>query len=197
MALDDDDNKIGFKDSSDGPKFGIKSLDDIKSSKSPTYGSSSSKSESTAKPVKRSATFGSLTVEDLKSRMIAVEAAQPKDLPKRTEDLNGINPLIPLFSSVVPFGMAFLGYKLSSYFALNFAVQFLDSNVYTVQRLAIVARNILVGLTTLATTFSFVIGMGLLLLGLTVGVGVLKGELDPNKKPVEGSQVNEDGTFSK
>jgi len=54
------------------------------------------------------------------------------------------------------------------------------------------------GLTTPATTFSFVIGVGLVILGLTVGVGVIKGELDPNKKPIEGSQTNDDdGTITK
>lgn len=200
-TLDDDDSKIGFKDASDSPKFGIKTLDEMKSSKSASNSgsssSSSSSSSTSSKAVKRSATFGSLTVEDLKSRMVAVEGPQAKELPKRIEDLNGINPLVPLFASSVPFAMSFFGYKLSSYFALNFAIDFLSSDVYTVQRIAIVARNVLVGLTTLATTFSFVIGVGLLILGLTVGAGVLKGELDPNKKPIEGSQTNGDGTVTK
>jgi hypothetical protein len=40
--------------------------------------------------------------------------------------------------------------------------------------------------------------VGLVILGLTVGVGVIKGELDPNKKPIEGSQTNDDdGTITK
>jgi hypothetical protein len=196
---DDEDRKLGFKDASDSPKIGIKTLDEMKSKKSMTNDSSSSSSNSnpSTKTVKRSATFGSLTVEDLKSRMVSVDSSQAKELPKRIEDLNGINPLVPLFASVVPFGMAFLGYKLSSYFALKFAVDFLSSDLYTVQRIAIVSRNVLVGLTTLATTFSFVIGVGLVILGLTVGVGVIKGELDPNKKPIEGSQTNDDGTITK
>lgn len=197
-SLDDDDSKLGFKDASDSPKIGIQTLDEMKNKKNLSNGSSSSSnSYSVSKNIKRSATFGSLTVEDLKSRMVAVEGSQSKELPKRIEDLNGINPFVPVFASAIPFTMSFFGYKLSSYFALKFAVDFLSSDIYTVQRVAIVSRNVLVGLTTLATTFSFVIGLGLLILGLTVGVGVVKGELDPSKKPIEGSQVNEDGTVTK
>jgi hypothetical protein len=95
--------------------------------------------------------------------------------------LNGINPLTPILFSLVPFSMMVLGYQLSNYLTLNFAVSFLYSDLYTIQRLAVVARNVIVGLTILATAFCGVIGLGLFLLGMTVLIGILKGELNPNK----------------
>lgn len=64
----------------------------------------------------------------------------------------------------------------------TFAVQFIDeSNPYPVQRAAIVARNLVVGLSALASGFTGVVAVGLFAMGCVVGVGVLKGELDPNK----------------
>jgi hypothetical protein len=116
--------------------------------------------------------------------MVKLEGSESKPLPRKLEDLNGINPLIPLLGSAVPFAMAYAGYQLSVYLTANFAVGFLSSDIYPVQRAAIVARNIMVGFSTLATAFSGVIGVGLLALGVVVAAGVMRGELDPNKKPV-------------
>ena len=169
---------LKYKATSDQPKFGVKKLDEVKSS-------TSSQVIPPVEKFKTSATFGSLTVADLKKKMIKIDSTEFKPLPVRTEDLNGINPLIPLFSSTVPFTFAYFGFQLSSYLSAHFAVGFLASDIYTLQRIAIVARNIVVGLATLATAFSAIIGFGLLALGLTVGVGVLKGELDPTKKDVD------------
>ena len=42
-----------------------------------------------------------------------------------------------------------------------------------------------VGITTLASGFTGVISIGLFLLGVTVAIGVAKGELDPNNEKVE------------
>lgn len=180
LRLRDNDNDLLVYNDDEKPKFGIKSLDEIKAASNKPNGN---KVDVKSK-VKSSSTFGSMTIDDLKKRMIPLENAEGKPLPQRTEDLNGINPLVPLLFSSVPFAMAFGGYKISSYLTANFAVQFLSSDVYTLQRIAIVARNILVGMTTLATTFCGVIGLGLFILGVTVGVGVLKGELDPNKNDI-------------
>ena len=151
---------------------------------------STTKSTTRSISSKTSATFGSMTIDDLKKRMIPLENNLGKPLPKRTEDLNGINPVVPILFSSFPFLMAFGGYKLSSYLSAHFAVQFLASDIYTLQRIAIVARNILVGLTTLGTTFCGVIGLGLFALGITVGFGVLKGELDPNKKDINVNDIS-------
>lgn len=180
--LENDNDLLVYKDI-ETPKFGVKSLDEIKVATSKSSDKNINKADVKSK-VKSASTFGSMTIEDLKKRMIPLENAEGKPLPQRTEDLNGINPFVPLLFSSIPFAMAFGGYTLSSYLTANFAVQFLSSDVYTLQRIAIVARNILVGMTTLATTFCGVIGLGLFLLGLTVGLGVLKGELDPNKNDI-------------
>jgi hypothetical protein len=173
--LPDEKKALQLVDNAIEPKFRIKSLDEIQLSKSERV---------QAQPVmlKQNATFGSLTVKELKERMVKLENSEGKPLPQQIEDLNGINPITPITFSVVPFLMAYLGYQVSSYLAAHFAVQFLTSDIYTFQRLAIVSRNILVGSLTLITAFSAIVGVGLLLLGLTVAVGVLKGQLDPNKK---------------
>ena len=181
LHLRDNDNNLLEYNDDEKPKFGFKSLDEIKAvSTKPNVNNVDFKNK-----VKSSSTFGSMTIEDLKKRMIPLENAEGKPLPQRTEDLNGINPLVPLLFSSIPFAMAFAGYKVSSYLTANFAVQFLTSDIYTLQRISIVARNVLVGMTTLATTFCGVIGLGLFILGVTVGVGVLKGELDPNKNDID------------
>lgn len=181
--VDKDDEFIGYKEISNQPKFDVSDTDQLKK-RAQEAAKLNARYEANSK---KSATFGSMTVEDLKRRMIKLENSEGKPLPKRTEDLNGINPLIPLVSSIVPFGMTYLGFQLSAYLTANFAIQFLTSDIYTLRRVAIVARNVLVGMTTLATTFSGVIGVGLFTLGVAVAVGVLKGDLDPNKKDITAS----------
>ena len=180
-----DNNLLTYKETSDQPKFGVKKLETnklISSQLKTTLSSTINPSDKT----KTSATFGSLTIDDLKKKMIKIDNNDTfKPLPVRTEDLNGINPFIPLLSSIIPFIFAYLGFQLSAYLTAHFAVSFLASDIYTLQRIAIVVRNIVVGISTLATAFSTIIGFGLLALGVTVGVGVIKGELDPTKKDVD------------
>eukprot|EP01035_Chromulina_nebulosa_P019266 gene19266-25123_t len=96
------------------------------------------------------------------------------------EDLNGINPVIPIIFSVVPAGMAYVGWQLSAYLGTHFAIQFLDSDIYPIKRAAVVARNLIVGISTLATGFSAVVSIGLFALGITVAIGIIRGELNPN-----------------
>lgn len=133
----------------------------------------------------KSKPFGSYTIDKIKN---FDSGRKFSNAPVKKEDLNGVNPLITTFASIIPAGMSFVGWKVSSYLADNFAVQFLDSDIYPVQRAAVVARNLVVGISTLATGFSGVVAIGLFILGITVGIGVLKGELDPtkeNKPPTE------------
>ena len=179
------DNLLTYKEASDQPKFGVKKLETNKLISSQLKTTSSSSINPSDK-TKTSATFGSLTIDDLRKKMIKIDNNDTfKPLPVRTEDLNGINPFIPLLSSIIPFIFAYLGFQLSAYLTAHFAVGFLASDIYTLQRIAIVVRNIVVGISTLATAFSTIIGFGLLALGVTVGVGVIKGELDPTKKDVD------------
>ena len=106
------------------------------------------------------------------------------ELPNRQEDLNGINPITPIVFSTVAISMCYIAWQISAYLSAHFAIDYVTSDIYPVQRLAIVSRNIVVGLSTLASGFSGVIAVGLILLGITVGVGVAKGELDPTPKDV-------------
>ena len=180
-----DNNLLTYKETSDQPKFGVKKLETNKLISS-QFKTTSFSSINPSDKTKTSATFGSLTIDDLKKKMIKIDNNGAfKPLPVRTESLNGINPLVPLFSSIIPFIFAYLGFQLSAYLTAHFAVGFLASDIYTLQRIAIVVRNIVVGISTLATAFSTIIGFGLLALGVTVGVGVIKGELDPTKKDVD------------
>lgn len=140
-------------------------------------------------PSRRAATFGSMSIEDLKGRM--VEPAGPMkswaDLPQRPEDLNGINPVTTIVFSLLPAAASFALIQLSNYLSAHFAVQMLTSELYPVQRLAVVVRNLVVGLATLAGGFCGIISVGLLALGVTVAVGVAKGELDPAKDNATGN----------
>ena len=62
------------------------------------------------------------------------------------EDLNGINPSTPFLFSTVPFVMSIAGWQITTYLAGHFATELLDSDLYPLQRAAIIARNLIVGL---------------------------------------------------
>jgi len=184
---DNDKNRVPLITLADDNDKPLISIEDKVIEKSKPYISTSSKSSSSSSSSKSSssertsATFGSLSVEDLKSRMIQRDAPQLQ-LPNRQEDLNGINPITPISFSTVAILMSYVAWQISSYLSAHFAIEYVNSDIYPVQRLAIVSRNIVVGLSTLASGFSGVIAIGLILLGITVGVGVAKGELNPNPK---------------
>ncbi|GKZ00070.1 hypothetical protein MPSEU_000960400 [Mayamaea pseudoterrestris] len=95
------------------------------------------------------------------------------------KDLNGVNPVVAIsgaFFALVAAGGLWL---LTSYLAEVFATHPVETNVYFVQRVASVFRNVVMGLISLSSGFFGVCGMGLLLLGSRVAYGVAKGELDP------------------
>lgn len=132
--------------------------------------------------LKKVKVFGSLTAEELIQKRIELRpsSANRGKVPAKIEDLNGVNPLKPLFFSIVPAGMAVAGWLLSAYLTDHFAVTLLDSDVYAVKRFAIVTRNLVVGIATLGTAFCAAVSVGLLLLAGRVAIGVARGELDPN-----------------
>ena len=210
MLLEDDDarQKLTMPEENDKPRMLVKSLDDLDATAKAKAGASGSResfssSRSTFgsgrasigedgdkdKEKIKSATFGSLSIDDLKGRMVKNEATKRgwDDLPKRTEDLNGINPVTTILFSAFPAVVCYLLTTLASYLTNNFAVQYLNSELYPVQRIAIVARNLVVGLVTLGGGFCGIIAVGLLVLGVTVAVGVAKGELDPNAENSTGN----------
>ena len=182
---DDDRPKLMMQEENDGPKMGVRSLEDtLKDRKesaslsSVNYGYQAPREKS--ETTKTTATFGSLSVEDLKRRMIPRDAPQKDAFAQKKEDINGIQPLTPLLFSLFPAVFCVLFWQLSAYMTNHFAVDFITSDMYPVRRLASISRNFVVGIVTLASGFTGVVALGLFLLGITVGVGVLKGELDPN-----------------
>ena len=137
----------------------------------------------------KGATFGSMSVQDLKNKMIETDAPQIRlEDMRKEEDLNGIKPTTPFAFASVSAVMCFILWKFSVYMAGHFATQFLDPDVtaYPIQRFAVFSRNIVVGVSTLGAGFSGIITLGLILLGGRVGLGVASGELDPNN-PKDGS----------
>jgi hypothetical protein len=146
------------------------------------------KQDSTAKQAKGSATFGGMTIDDLQSRMqeSPYRAQSWDDLPDQKEDLNGINPITTILFSVFPMGMCFVLIQVTSWLSTHFAINQVGSSIYPIQRGAVIARNLVVGISSLATGFTGVVGVGLLAMGAAVAVGVAKGELDPDADNLTG-----------
>jgi len=185
---DSSSSSSGFSRASFTSSFEKVRLEALKAS----MASSQSEEEEAARELAKkapAATFGMLRIEDLKGRMQDTNQGMKSwdDLPKRTEDLNGINPLTTILFSIFPALCSFLGYKASTWLTANFAVEFLTSDLYPVQRFAIVVRNLVVGITSLATGFCGVISIGLFAMGCVVAIGVVKGELDPSAENASGN----------
>ena len=176
MALDDDRVLVDMQD--DFPKrFTVQSYEEKEQEEKVAKRKREEKAAAANKP-KTSASIGSISASDLKQRMITVEA--PKQLERKKEDLNGIEPTRPFTFALVAAAMAFGLWALTTYMAGHFAIEYVDSEFYPLQRFAIFARNVVVGITTLGAGFSGIITLGLVALGVTVAQGVARGELDPN-----------------
>ena len=198
---DDDETspKLQLLDDNDGPKVSVRSLEEVTvkpsswaSISDDDAGSKTTPSAATM-PVKtktgsKKSIFGDLSVQDLVAER-EERIRQRGGKRSQKEDLNGIDPLTPFLFSTVPAVMSLVGWQISTFLAANFAIQYLDSELYPVQRIAIVGRNLVVGLFTLQSGFCASISLGLFLLGVTVTVGVAKGELDPAKKKVINDEV--------
>eukprot|EP01041_Mallomonas_annulata_P013848 gene13848-29466_t len=188
MLIQDDDDGPLLAPNDDLPqKFNLRSLDELKADQLQKK-KSDLKPEQQSKSTenKGSATFGYLSIDDLKGRMIDKETKPyyaGTQMPEtKLVDLNGIDPWTPLSFSILPAIMCYVGYMGSTYMGGHFAVNYLTSEFYPVQRIAIVARNVIVGLFMMATGFSGIVSIGLFFLGVTVAIGVAKGELNPNQK---------------
>lgn len=106
--------------------------------------------------------------------------AERKAAIAEAQNLNGVNPVTTLFGSIFALlcaaGLWYATQSLAEYFALNPP----DPNdAYFVVRVTSVSRNVVMGLSALASGFFGVTGFGILLLALRVGWGVITGELDP------------------
>ena len=107
-------------------------------------------------------------------------------------DLNGVNPVVALSGGIFAFAVAVGLWYATNQLGTFFALHPVETDVYFVQRVASVFRNVVMGLSSLASGFFGVTGMGIFLLGVRVAVGVAKGELDPTpikRKKQEGDKV--------
>lgn len=98
---------------------------------------------------------------------------------REARDLNGVNPAVALGGGLFAFAAAGALWYATTELGTFFALHPVETDVYFVQRLASVFRNLVMGLASLASGFFGVTGMGIFLLGVRVAVGVAKGELDP------------------
>ena len=137
------------------------------------------KSEFAKKSGKVFSTFRSEKTDEERQRSI-----------EEARNLNGVNPLVALTASAAAFAGAAGLWFVTGYLAALFATHPITTDVYALQRLFSVFRNLVMGLSSLASGFFGVVGMGLFLLGVRVAYGVSTGELDPTpivkKNPLTG-----------
>lgn len=95
-------------------------------------------------------------------------------------DLNGVNPTVTILASFFAFGMAFAFWTATQFLGDLFLTHPVSPDApYAFARAASVFRNVVMGLSSLASGFSLVSGLGVFLLGVRVAYGVFTGELDP------------------
>jgi hypothetical protein len=108
---------------------------------------------------------------------------------EEARDLNGVNPLVCIGGAAFAWACAGALWLFTTYLGALFATHPFETDVYFIQRLTQVFRNVVMGLSSLASGFFGVIGVGIFLLGLRVGYGVMTGELDPT--PIKRSKSEE------
>jgi hypothetical protein len=102
-----------------------------------------------------------------------------------SDDLNGINPLTPLSSAAFAGFISFLFWRITIGLATAFNNVHLETDFYPAQRLFNIASTAFVGITALGAGVIGVTAVGLLGLTMRVTLGIMSGELDPNKQRVE------------
>ncbi len=91
---------------------------------------------------------------------------------EQARDLNGVNPTVTILASFFAFGMAFGLWTLTQFLAELFLTHPMSPDApYAFTRIASVFRNAIMGLTSLASGFSLVSGLGVFLLGVRVAYG--------------------------
>ena len=99
-------------------------------------------------------------------REAALEAAR---------DLNGVNPTVTVLASFFAFGMAYGFWSVTQFLAELFLTHPVSADApYAFTRAASVFRNVVMGLSSLASGFSLVSGLGVFLLGVRVAYGEWK-----------------------
>eukprot|EP00584_Thalassiosira_punctigera_P017596 CAMPEP_0172555326 /NCGR_PEP_ID=MMETSP1067-20121228/58357_1 /TAXON_ID=265564 ORGANISM="Thalassiosira punctigera, Strain Tpunct2005C2" /NCGR_SAMPLE_ID=MMETSP1067 /ASSEMBLY_ACC=CAM_ASM_000444 /LENGTH=311 /DNA_ID=CAMNT_0013343841 /DNA_START=33 /DNA_END=968 /DNA_ORIENTATION=+ len=108
---------------------------------------------------------------------------------EEARDLNGVNPLVCIGGAAFAWACAGALWFFTTYLGVLFTSHPLETDVYFVQRLTQVFRNVVMGLSSLASGFFGVVGIGIFLLGIRVAYGVMTGELDPT--PIKKSRSEE------
>ena len=91
---------------------------------------------------------------------------------EQAKDLNGVNPTVTILASFFAFAMALGLWSLTQFLAGVFLTHPIsDDAPYAFARFASVFRNAVMGLTSLASGFSFVSGLGVFALGVRVAYG--------------------------
>lgn len=109
---------------------------------------------------------------------------------EEARDLNGVNPLVCIGGAAFAWACAGALWLLTTYLGVLFASHPLETDLYFVERLTGVFRNVVMGLSSLASGFFGVVGIGIFLLGVRVAYGVMTGELDPTPiKQKKGEEI--------
>lgn len=108
---------------------------------------------------------------------------------QEARNLNGVNPLVCIGGAVFAWACAGALWLFTNYLGALFAAHPFETDVYFIQRLTQVFRNVVMGLSSLASGFFGVVGVGIFLLGFRVAYGVMTGELDPT--PIKRSKSEE------
>ncbi|CEM05619.1 unnamed protein product [Vitrella brassicaformis CCMP3155] len=102
---------------------------------------------------------------------------------ERLELLQGINPVEPLFASVVAAVVAYGGFSFMGQLLEIFRASPIPADAaYPVQRLGGAFQQMLFGVVSLGTFSVAINAVGLLVLAMRVAYGIWRGELDPNKR---------------
>jgi hypothetical protein len=110
------------------------------------------------------------------------------------QNLNGVNPVTTLFGAVFALVCSVALWWSTQSLAIYFAIHPADSDIYFVERVTLLSRNVIMGLSALASGFFGVTGLGILLLAIRVGYGVVTGELDPTPIVTNSSKTISDDT---
>lgn len=118
-----------------------------------------------------------------------IRALQPEPVApppeKKAIDLNGIQPAFLLLGAGSYGVFSVLAWQFTQAAGAYFAMHPMDDAFYVVARLSGVARYVVVGMGGLGAGVTCIAALGQLALAVQVQMGIMKGELDPNKQRVD------------
>lgn len=118
-----------------------------------------------------------------------IRSLQPEPAPERVEkapiDLNGIQPAFLILGAVSYGAFSVLAWQFTASAGQYFAAHPMDDAFYVVARLSGVARYVVVAMGGLGAGVSCIAAVGQLALAVQVQLGIMNGELDPNKPRVD------------